>query len=388
MKSVLTVFIDSLKPESVRYMPFLNSFRFKRRVKTELGYSLTCHSSVYSGVYPDKHKVWFFWKYSPHSSPFKWIRKLHLDKLPHTKYTKFLCFAATKLVTPTKSLFGIPFYYITFWGLWHTLIKYWSYLDATEYYQTIFDILEANNIQFEVIYGAKVPLSGIKRHQIKPWTYIFIGDIDLLTHKYGQDSMPTRKRLREIDETLRKTYKLFEKEYSDFYFICFSDHGQCKVKGNVDLHALFRSHDKSLDDYVHFVDSTFARFWFRDEKEEKEVREILSDLHDRGFILTEELLKKYNLCMPDNRYGDLIFYLDAPYIFDHGNLSVMGKQFSVSAVEMHGYLPDYPESDGIFVSNREVLADSHVELVDIMPSILHALNIKVPDYVDGKVLWK
>jgi hypothetical protein len=136
------------------------------------------------------------------------------------------------------------------------------------------------------------------------------------------------------------------------------------------------------------VDSTFARFWFRNKKEEEEVCEILSELDSKGFVLTEEHLKKYNLSMPDNRYGDLIFYLDVPYIFDHGDLKVMGKKFSVSNVAMHGYLPDYPESDGVFISNKEVLEGSHVELVDIMPSILNALDVKIPDYVDGKVLWR
>ena len=72
---VLTVFIDGLKPESVEeYMPFLNTFG-KRRVETDLGYSVTCHATMYSGVYPNKHLRWFLWKYSPETSPFKWIRR-------------------------------------------------------------------------------------------------------------------------------------------------------------------------------------------------------------------------------------------------------------------------------------------------------------------------
>ncbi len=385
MKPLLTVFIDSLKPESIEYMPFLNSFEVRRRVKTELGYSLTCHSSIYSGVHPDKHKVWVLWKYSPHSSPFKWISKLKIDRLPHNKYSKFACFAVTKLLYRGKTLFGMPFRFITFWGLWHTPLKYWSYLDTTEYQQTLFDILQDNNIGFEVVYDVA---EKHKFSNLKPWTYIFIGDIDPLTHRYGQDSIPTRKRLAEIDEILQGIYGLFEKEFGDFYFMCFSDHGQSRVKGKVDLYALFESHGKRFDDYIRFMDSTFVRFWFRNEKEEGEVREILSELEGKGFILTEEHLRKYKISMPDNRYGDLIFYLNVPHIFDHGNLKVMGKQFSVSAVEMHGYLPDHSESDGIFISNKQVLDGSHVELVDIMPSILDALNIKLPDYVDGKVLWK
>ena len=391
MKPVLTIFIDSLKPESLEYMPFLNSFSTKKRMKTELGYSLTCHSSFYTGVHPDKHLTWVFWKYSPNSSPFKWINKSRIYKLPHNNYTKFACFMLTKIFYGSRRISGIPLRFVSYWGLWHTPMKYWHYLEPTEYKQSIFDVLPEADIEFEVVYEANDPSRFIERrvsNQIKPWTYIFIVDIDPLTHKYGQDSAEARKRLGEIDNILQRVYEYFDRQFSDFYFICFSDHGQSKIEDKIDINSIFRSHGSSLNDYIHFIDSTFARFWFRDEKEEAEVRKILAGMTDKGFILEEEHFEKYHIEMPDNRYGDLIFYLDKPYAFDHGSIKVMGKVFSFQPDYMHGYLPDYVDSDGIFVSNKQVLDNSYVELVDIMPSILDALDVAVPDYVDGKVLWK
>ena len=188
--------------------------------------------------------------------------------------------------------------------------------------------------------------------------------------------------------TRDRIYRSFETEFDDFYFICFSDHGQSEVKDKIDLYSFFKSQGVPLNNYIHFVDSTFARFWFRNENERQEVVRVLTEMGDKGVILTEEHFKKYNVNMPDNRYGDLIFHLDLPHIFDPGNLKVMGTQFSVSAVAMHGYLPDYPETDGFFIANKEVVDGSHVELVDIMPSVLRALDIEVPDNIDGKVLWK
>jgi hypothetical protein len=74
MKPVLTFFFDALKPESLEYMPFLNSFAYKKRMRAELGHSVTCHPSMYSGVHPNKHLQWFVWKYDPVSTPFKWAR--------------------------------------------------------------------------------------------------------------------------------------------------------------------------------------------------------------------------------------------------------------------------------------------------------------------------
>jgi bisphosphoglycerate-independent phosphoglycerate mutase (AlkP superfamily) len=54
---------------------------------------------------------------------------------------------------------------------------------------------------------------------------------------------------------------------------------------------------------------------------------------------------------------------------------------------MHGYLPDYPDSDGILISNKKLKKDVAI-LQDIAPSILQALGLEVPDHMDGEPLWK
>jgi len=64
MIPVLTVFVDGLKPESLEYMEFLDTFENKMRIRPELGYSNSCHASMYTGVHPNKHLKWFIWKYS------------------------------------------------------------------------------------------------------------------------------------------------------------------------------------------------------------------------------------------------------------------------------------------------------------------------------------
>ena len=398
---VLTVFIDGLKPESTEYMPFLNTLN-KRRIKTELGYSNPCHASMYSGVYPNKHLIWFIWKYSPGTSPFKWLKKIRINILPHNIYTKYICYKITNFFYKNNtSAFGLPF-------LWYMPITHWSYFDVVENkfwdepnflekYPTIFEILKNNNIDYENIGLMKGALNKstelIKNHnfdRIKPWTYLFIGDIDPLSHEYGQNSFEVKTKLKEIDDILAKIYNTYEKQFGDFCFMLFSDHGHIMIKDKVNLYSFFRSQDSSLKDYIHFIDSNYARFWFRNEKERREVSRILSNMDDKGFILTEDDLKRYNVDMPDNRYGDLIFYLDVPYVFDQGNIFVMGKERSDTGkyISFHGYLPDHPDSDGVFISNKEVVNDSHIKLEDIVPSILYRFNLRIPDYVDGKVIWK
>ena len=57
-------------------------------------------------------------------------------------------------------------------------------------------------------------------------------------------------------------------------------------------------------------------------------------------------------------------------------------------VSMHGYLPDHPDCDAVFISNKKARDCSHLELADIMPSILDIFGIEIPAHVDGKVIWR
>jgi hypothetical protein len=162
------------------------------------------------------------------------------------------------------------------------------------------------------------------------------------------------------------------------------------IKNKINPDSAFRALGKRLFDYVYFVDSNYLRFWVRNEKEKKELTMILSSMADKGFILTENHLRQYNVSMPDNRYGDIIFYLDYPNVFDFGNIYLFGKEQTDTGkyISFHGYLPDYQEMNGVFLSNESIGKQSNIRLQDIVPSILSKLDIGRPEYLDGVSLWK
>ncbi len=397
MKPVVTVFMDGLKADSVKYMPFIGSMKHRRRMRTQLGYSNPCHASMYSGVYPDRHGNWFVWKYSPDTSPFRWLRQI--GRLPHNIYTKYAFYRLTKaLLTRGNTAFcDVPFLWwlpMSAWGNFDVNEKrFWSEPGFLGDYPTTFDILRANRIPYEVIGMVKGQthraLDWIEAHPFsdtRAWTYLFIGDIDAYSHHHGPDSVETRERLRKIDRVLEGKYRQFEKELGDFYFMLYSDHGHSPVDEGVNLANFFTAQGRNIYDYIHIIDANYARFWFRNEEEARAIEQTVSHL-DKGFILTESHRQKYRVDMPDNRYGDLIYYLDTPYAFTHGLVSVLGKWHGHLSASIHGYLPDYPDMDGVFVSNRELVEDSHLELVDIMPSILQALSLPVPEHVEGRSVW-
>jgi len=386
MTPVLAVFIDALKPESVEHMEFLNSFENKARVKTELpSYSNTCHASMYTGVYPEKHKHFFIWKYSPNSSPFKVFSRLKLHKFVHDIRIKYLLYALR-----CKLKFGIvPYGYLFFarhplnyWANFDfEMVRFWGRPDMyVGKYPTIFKILDKAGVEYQVIWKPKGSLSRINvKNPPVPLTYIFIGHMDPVSHTYGQESPEAREMLKQIDTVLKNEYFEFEKIYgNDFFFLVFSDHGQTKIKERVDLYSHFKSKGRSLNDYLHFIDSCYARFWFKNENERREIEEVLSELEDKGFILTENVMDKCQAKMPKNEYGNLVFCLEPPYVFD---------VVDPKAISMHGYLPSHPDMDGICVANRKIKS-SYIKLQDITPSILQALGLEIPDYMDGEPVWK
>jgi predicted AlkP superfamily pyrophosphatase or phosphodiesterase len=187
--------------------------------------------------------------------------------------------------------------------------------------------------------------------------------------------------MQRLDRLVEKKYQEYSQRVGDFDVFVFSDHGHISSDKRVDIQGVFRQNGHNLNRFIHLVESNFIRFWFRDDDERKVVEDILSSLQE-GFLITDEQLRRYHLEMPDNRYGDMIFYLDVPYLFTK---TIWG--FSRKQKSMHGYLPDYPDSDGVFLSQRPLIEGAHVELVDVMPTLLNSLDLPLPDYIDGKTLW-
>ncbi len=392
MKPVLSIFFDALKPDSLSHMPFLNSFAHKRRMKSELGHSVTCHPSMYSGVHPDKHLQWFIWKYDPAGTPFKWARIFNylglMDNLP----SRYFLHKYTRMFREKNTAwFGVPL-------MVNEPLKYWPYFNVVEdrawdepgylkEYPTAFDILRQHNISFEVVgmaKGAGDEFVQIGEHEfgnIRPWTYLFLGSVDHYSHAYGQDSPESVAHLRELDRLVEAKFEAYGQCIPDFDFFVWSDHGHIRVERRVDIHQHFRQHGRNIHDFINLVEANYARFWFRNDGERAAVERILGEL-EGGFILTDEHYGRYHLHMPDNRYGDLVFYLDRSAIFSKTIWGFGRKQQS-----MHGYLPDYADSDGVFISNRSLIEGTHVELVDVLPTLLDSLGLPAPAYVDGRVLW-
>jgi hypothetical protein len=94
----------------------------------------------------------------------------------------------------------------------------------------------------------------------------------------------------------------------------------------------------------HIIDTNFARFWVAGKDRQRLISMLENDVPE-GHILTQEEMERYECWFPDGRYGDIIFYLDAPAVFTR---TAWG--FSRSQKSIHGYLPDNESMSAALVS--------------------------------------
>lgn len=395
MKPLLSIFIDGLKPESVIHMPFLNGFAHQRRIKGEYGYSIACHASMYSGVHTDVHKFWFVWQLAPNSSPFKKLK--HILNLPFMGSLPGKLFLhKTALLfenKPNTSFFGIP-------RVVHVPVRFLKYLDVTEKCNydepgylsevpSLFDILRGSNIDFTVVGMDKSEheeskiLAKHNKHTKNNWIYWFMGDVDHFSHEFGQTSDEAIKRLRLLDDLLKQKYHQLIEQIGEVDFLLWSDHGHIDVFNKIDLYEVFEQAGENLNSYKYVIDGNYARFWFDTKRQEAQVRAVLANIGEVGENLEIKDQIDYRVYAGDNRFGDLVFSLHPGHIF---NKTIWG--WSRKMKSMHGYNPDFKESDGVVISNMPLQAGRRLELIDVTPSILVRLGLPIYDYMEGTSFWE
>lgn len=172
--------------------------------------------------------------------------------------------------------------------------------------------------------------------------YLHFSKLDWIGHKFGPDSEQRKKALQELDIELRNLLQEPLNHGSKVFI--FGDHGMVKVDYQIDIIAKLKASPLRLGhDYLAFLDSTQARFWFQSETADNEIRAILEHL-EGGHILSPS--ERQELMISDRKFGDIVFALDGPGIihpsfFSHAKKAPLG---------MHGYLPKIDENMSLMIA--------------------------------------
>lgn len=177
-------------------------------------------------------------------------------------------------------------------------------------------------------------LQAYRTHPATDVAYLHFSELDWIGHRHGPNSIEITNALKHMDNALQEL--LEEPISSGSRLILFGDHGMVDVTYQLDLWSHLRELPLHCpNDYLFFLDSTQARFWFFSEGAEQQIRGLLSSLSG-GHILDSTERQELHVNFPGREYGDLIFAIDGSGIIHPSFFSREGS----GPKGMHGYLPD------------------------------------------------
>lgn len=387
---VLLFFMDGVKYDMMKkHMPFLSSIN-SRPLLSEFGYSCACHATMYTSKYIEEHGTWFIWKKGD-NSPYKWI-----NYIPGLKYVNFLPlklvlgkitrkFSKNTSYGGVSCLVNLP---LKYWPLFETCdTVLWDNPEWKKEIPNLFTILKRENIPNHVVAlhrntkaddawneDSKVDYKNDKL------AYFFIGYTDNIMHQNGEYSSVSQEYFRKVDNYIKEKYEEAKKYNDDVTVIAYSDHGHIDIEDPmININDYFKKYNLKVNNYIHLIESNYARFWFRNEKEKELIEKVINDMvkEKLGFVIDEKYKQEYHLNVNPKEHGELIFYLAAPKEFTN---TIWG--FGHTVKSGHGYEPILKKHYGIFCSNKKIQKDiEYVHLTDILPTIMSELQINCSQYI-------
>ncbi|BDU51133.1 alkaline phosphatase family protein [Haliovirga abyssi] len=397
MKKTLIIMIDAVRPDyiSKEYTPFLYELKEKNtflKLHTLLGYSSGIHPSIYTGCYQDKTGKFVVFYKDEENSIFKWTKFLKLIptdflrkyaiafmKVPYyytpKKYKKFLpkFFRETVIKVPPS----IPL----------DILPYFNMGNKGNKLKTLYDYLDENSVSYESYATTKNTyfenVTSLEELKISDKTVdsFYIYEPDGYGHKYGANSKEIKELMSKIDKKVKSLYKEALEKFKDVNLFIFSDHGMYNVEKFVDIQTpLKKAGLEQPRDFIAFFDTTFARFWTKDNGVKDKIIEVLNNTEGVRY-LNDTLLDKYKINFKEKeKFGEIIGVVEGgirqfPDYFSPVRSTIKG---------LHGTFPEYEGSYGIFFSNCINTSEKEIKVVDILPTIMKISNLKYDEkFVDG-----
>lgn len=343
-----------------------------------------------AGLYPDEADGGAQFWYEPEASPFSflvgWVQVLDLlPDLPERVFRRLIKHIVRwRCTSPTLSTTRTPFH----------LLKYFGFpmgcrMDKPEFVKTdtVFDHLAMTGRKW-LYHGTpdyKVDLDSIitraEKDLFSPVEFAFfhIGDLDQFGHKYGPESVEIKEVLKRIDKGIEYIFKISKNRFEEVHLVIMGDHGMMKVKRHLDILSELKTLTVKLEkDYLVFLDSTMARFWFFSDKAERLIVNLLGNMKG-GHIITQDERDRYHLNYSHNKFGDVIFLVNPGVLilpnFYQNKKPVKG---------MHGYAPETPEQQSALLIHSSKVNEPKrfgdpVDMRRVFPTILDLLDIPIPE---------
>jgi len=355
----LFVLIDALGWQFVEGRDFLSELLpYRRPLRTVLGFSSGAIPTILTGVPPAQSGHWNLFYYDPVTSPFRWLRHLNFlsDRVMDHRVTKKILKELGRHFLGMGPLFECC--------VTPRLLPWFNWVEKRNIYEcggisgkpSIFDELDERDIPFRVYsyHSAtdKEILKNAKRDidsDNASFYFLYLSELDRTLHFHCKDGAKIDECFAEYAAGIKGVFDVARKHSPGATLTVFSDHGMTPVQHKYDLVKDIDALGlKMPQDYLAVYDSTMARFWFFSARARRQIAACLGE-SPCGRIVPDAELKELGVYFPDGRYGELIFLVHPGWLLSRSDFNGGGWM----PIGMHGYHPDDPYSDAVFLSNRE-----------------------------------
>jgi predicted AlkP superfamily pyrophosphatase or phosphodiesterase len=353
------VLIDALGWKYLEGREFLDDILpYRVPVKTVLGFSSGAIPTILTGVPPSVTGHWNLFYYDPEGSPFRWLRAFQFlpDQVLDNRYTRKIIKELGRHILGMGPLFDC--------SVSPTLLAKFNYVEKRNIYDyggingscSIFDELKRQGIAHKIYSYHDLTDEQILdnstadiRSRKASFFFLYLSEMDMFLHMHCNEPDQIESRLKFYGLRLRRVFQAAREIDPEATMTVISDHGMTPVRHHYDLLETIAGLGlKMPQDYLVVYDSTMARFWFFNDQAKQRVETCLNKL-TCGHIIPDSELRQLGVFFEDRRFGELVFLLHPAWILSRSDFN--GKGWTPKG--MHGYHPEDPYSDAVFLSSRE-----------------------------------
>ena len=357
MKPVMVVhFVDALGWRLCQARPgFAPGLQHRRAVDTILGFSSGALPTAFTGGMPQEHGRFLMYRKAAGTSVFAGFERLAW--LPARLRRSW---RLTRLLTRLVEQRGVRGYFNLYEVPRHRLAAF-DLAEQQDIFRpgglpvdSLWDSLERRGIAWQGWNWRTRESEALEsvreciRSGDEDLLFLYTAELDATLHHEGSKGIGVQAKLELYDAWLASVQQAASERGRPLWFYLCSDHGMVDVTRTSDVQAVLAPLPaRDGRDYDVFLDSTMARFWWRNTPARECVRAALGESQG-GHWLTPQELQDAHCAFADHAYGDDLFLLDPGVLMLP---SYMGTQ---PLAAMHGYDAAHPDMAALLASNRSI----------------------------------